>query len=535
MATHSTPAASRALPQRLERADAWVAAAFALASAVLYVALRQRVLDGDGPALVQGLLYSDPPYWMHVAILPLARWLAPLSPDSDPSLPLAWIAVLGASGGVAASFLLARRCGVRRGAACVAAALAAVSPGLLFHATVIEVHALHFGAVALAALLTTLLPWRRRWLAAIALLPIVLLLHGTHRTAVLLLPGWTVWAATLSMTRAAHTQPSTDRRDGRMRSMRELSYWGAPLAVGLAAAIGGEAWLRGDTVLGSIGTDSSLIRAMNGGFSPAYVWTDWLWPLCALVPLALAALPCLLRTRDARAWPLLALVLPSVVFFCLWGTTSGGGYALGTLPFVIVLAGIGIERLSQRRMRTSGTAVEASTDARPGRAHAAFGTATLLALVAGQLLCGALPIQREAHAAEVGAGRQRALAFGAALGGDGVVLALDPSALPSHLYDARAREFNFAEELVRLRVSGASPAAVAERLLVPLLAWQQRRPGRVALHLGMPPALLPTFQPYIDALDARCESVFVVQRFEHAQYPLLALRGLRAPARSADR
>src|SRR6185436_16334727 len=74
--------------------------------------------------------------------------------------------------------------------ALVALALLVLAPSLWFFGTTVEIHALHFGCVALVAAVTLLAPWRRPALALALTALAFPLLYWSHQAAFMLGPGW---------------------------------------------------------------------------------------------------------------------------------------------------------------------------------------------------------------------------------------------------------------------------------------------------------------------------------------------------------
>ncbi len=505
--------------------DALGAFAIALLAFAFYLGHRQEWLLQDGAGLVVGLLYREPEYWMHVAILPLARALQPFCPAEDPSLALSLVSAAGAALGLGACYALMRRLGASVGAGLLACALAASSPALFVHATLIEVHALHFGAVALGALATSYLVHWSPLRALVGLALVAFALHATHRTAPLLLPGWVVWTASLRQRVTAGTahgpnapphdtarahEPSAQPHDARSFSRGALAQFALPalgLGLGLLLAILASAALRGSEPVSELLADQRLVRSFGAGFSARFAWREGLVPLGLVLPLALLAwfAQSATRSRTSRL-ALPVLVLPSAVFFLWWGEATQGGYALGVLPFF---------------------ALEAA-QLEP-RARAARVALRLLALaaIAAQLALGRAEVR--SHVDEPGYGtdaRERAAAFERALGGGGSVLALEPCLVPAHLYGAHVREYNLAPAAIFWAARGETPEQIAQRLLGPVHAVVEAEPGAVLVHLGVP-AGLEAHARYPAALRAACEQRFETRYVPDARHPALVLLRVR--------
>lgn len=498
----------------LRARDALCACAIAVAAFALYLGHRQEWLLQDGAGLVVGLLYREPECWMHVAILPLARALAPLCPPDDPSLALSLVGAGGAALGLGACFALMRRLGASTGAALLACALAGSTPALFVHATLIEVHALHFGAVALGALATSYLVLWSPLPALAGLALVALALHATHRSAPLLLPGWVVWTASLRQ------RVQADRAPAVAVESRPHSPWAVPrggvtqlvlpalaLGLGLAFSLWASAALRGGEPLAELLADQRLVRSFGAGFSLEFARREWLAPLGLVLPLAALAWSARgePRSRTERvAFPL--LVLPSLAFFLWWGEATQGGYALGVLPFLA---------LESARCEPHGRFARAG--------------ASVLVLVAIGVQLAFARAEVNLHTGEPGYGadaRERATAFESALGGAGSVLALEPSLVPAHLYGAHVREHNYAPEAILRAARGETPEQIAQHLLGKLRTGVEQRPGAVLVHLGVPPGL-EAHARYPAALRAACEREFETRYVPHARYPALLLLRVR--------
>jgi len=498
----------------LRARDALAACALAAFAFALYLGHRQEWLLQDGAGLVVGLLYREPAYWMHVAILPLARALLPLCPAEDPSLALSLVSAAGGALGLGACYALMLRLGASARAALLACALVGSTPALFVHATLIEVHALHFGAVALGALATSYLVQRPPLLALVGLALVAFALHATHRTAPLLLPGWVVWTASLRQRvvtgalRASSAPAQTiDSRGLSRGALLQFALPALGLGFGLALALWASAALRGSEPLRELVADQRLVRSFGAGFSASFAWREWLVPLGLVLPLAAIAWlmnrPSRSRTERA-ALPL--LVLPSMVFFLWWGEATQGGYALGVLPFLALECA-----RCEPRSRFARTAL----------------LALVLAAIAVQFALARA--ESRLHTGEPGYGndaRERAAAFERALGGRGSVLALEPTLVPAHLYGAHVREYNLAPAAIFWAARGETPEQVAQRLLGPVRAVVEREPGAVLVHLGVPSGL-EAHARFPAALRALCEREFETRHVPHARHPALVLLHVR--------
>ena len=134
--------------------ELWVPWVVLLSAMVLFLSLGQGTLSGDGPGILlelqQDRAFGNTVNYLHGPILLALSWL--ISPDF--SLYQAGIleSSIGAALGVLCVYLASQRLlGDWRRAAWIAA-LVATCPGVLFHATVVELHGLFFAFFGLVAL-----------------------------------------------------------------------------------------------------------------------------------------------------------------------------------------------------------------------------------------------------------------------------------------------------------------------------------------------------------------------------------------------
>jgi len=312
------------------------------AALALYLATPIQRGYGDGPNLV--LLFADPaglqPVYNHALYLPLARLLSSalewVRLELTPAETLTLYSQLSAALGLACSYLVTRALGGRRGPALLGTALFACAPPVWFYACLPEVHAPHFGAVSLVAVATLYAPWRKPVLAGALVTLLMPLLFLTHQTGLFLFPGWLLL---IGLARARISTPF---------SARTLWLRVAP-AIGLSfgLALFFNASLRQIPLEASLARSSQAVVTHNGPILEG-IWTGWLQPLALLWLPLIAGLVVLATRRDRRnlALALLAVELPSVLFFCWWGVPERGGYTLGGGAFLVTLAAIGFERLS---------------------------------------------------------------------------------------------------------------------------------------------------------------------------------------------
>ena len=171
------------------RAELALVVLLGLGAALLYTLFFQRWLFGDGPQLVDTFLFKGG-YWMHILYLPAAYLLRDGLQPEDPIDSLRWLSIFGGALGVSGVFVLARSFGLTRARALFSALLAATTPAIWFFSTTIELHALHFATVTACACLVSRVSWSRPRLAGLLTLASVPLLFWTHKSALLLAPGW---------------------------------------------------------------------------------------------------------------------------------------------------------------------------------------------------------------------------------------------------------------------------------------------------------------------------------------------------------
>lgn len=348
-------------PARLAAADLAVAALLAVAAAMLAAATAfGRVYTGDGSylgAMTADLARADwryhnalylPAAWLCAQVVP-AGWLAVV----DDPLALGKATSAAACGlGAAASFLCCRLFGAARWAALAAAALLVVTPAVWFFGSAIEVHAVHFAVVAVVALATLALPWRRPVLAAAAAAILFVVPCVSHQTAPLLGPGW------ILLVQCAR------RRVGRGFAPVGLLAVGAGLlaAVGVAHVL--VQWRRG---LGFGADPAGVAATVDGwyrGFAPSLLRSEVLEPFALLVPLALVA--CAWRALDpwlrACAATTLLTTLAGVLW---WGVPERGGYLLGG-AFVLAALAAALWSALPRRVAVAAAALVLAAQAALG-------------------------------------------------------------------------------------------------------------------------------------------------------------------------
>jgi hypothetical protein len=306
----------------------------ALAAVVLYRALATDALLDDGTQLAAALVHPHaPPLWTHVLYLPVVRAVGAVL-GTVPAESLRWTSILAGGVLVAAVHRTAVGLGLARGASSALAAAVALTPAVLWHGTVVEVHLLHGAVVAvwLAALLGGPRDLRRTLGLAAGGACLAFL---SHRSAPLLVPA-------LSFAAAVHTAPARDVR------RRRFAQCTAAVLAGIAAGMAldeGCHRLFGGRGLAWVPESVAASRTL----APAAAWSgEVLWPMAWLLPgglLAALTQRWQRRRRDgaesaeppanpesALVWvPVLGL-LPYVAAIVLGGVRTAGGYLLGWVP-----------------------------------------------------------------------------------------------------------------------------------------------------------------------------------------------------------
>lgn len=372
--------------------DALFACALAVGLAALYALTFQERQFGDGSPITRDFLdtLESGGVWTHALYFPAARVLWRLLEPANPVNGLKLVSLMGGACGGAAVYLLARAFDTDRFRALVAALLLAVSPAWWFFATTIEVLGLHLFCVALCALLVLLAPWQRPVLATCLAALALPLVFQSHKSGLFLGPGFVALSQV-----------------GRLRrGLPPLSWRALLLGVGpvFLASFVFAAWLSARMLghrLSDLVRESSGFVAGYHALGEGFVFVSlWGLPLGAVGPLALAALA-LRRTRGWQALAVAAWSALPLVFFCAWGVSERGGYALSTAVLLVV----------------------AAVSAFDGRSRA--GRAAWIALVAAQAALG-LHELRSWDAPEWGRdNRARALAVERAIGPRGTLVSLN--------------------------------------------------------------------------------------------------------------
>ncbi len=320
-----SPPSAIAAPRRPPWRD--TALLFAVACAV-YVALRQEALHGVDVHGFLDSVYAGEPYHHHHTLylrlaIAAATALAPLG--LEPLDALCVLSACGAATAVAIAHRVFGRVAARLRAAAAAAWLAA-TPGLMFFATVAEVHAAFLPFAMLS--LWLFVARRGRALRGLVTGLSVGIAASVHATGHLLTPLWLVW----------YLATEADRRAVRARLAGSMiaGHVAAALAVGAATA-GGEA-----AAANQAGFVLEFARHFSASQSPlAFLDAavrEWLLPFAPVSLLALAALarrdtarPAAVVCAGAAGYVLLSAIL-------LLGADEHGAYQLPLAALAALLA-----------------------------------------------------------------------------------------------------------------------------------------------------------------------------------------------------
>jgi len=323
-----------------------------LTAAALFVLLVQERMPGDSSELVAKLARSmedQQPFtfWYHLLYAWCAQGLATVLPFLEARPLLEVFGALSAGLALPLAWLALVRLGLPRRAAAGAAALLAVSPFLLQHATFVEVHGFQL-ATGLAALA---LVARARDLGPVGLvvtgLVAGLLVNLGHQTGPLLFPGLVLasfWGA------GERPLPSA-WRDRALRLVAASAGFVAAIALARAATERFSPFERIRAFSDMTDLTAMLVKPIGWSF----LWDELLVGLPALLLAAvLGAL--VLRRRDTseasdeaaahHRLALLGLVLVLVPygFFLFFGERTEGGYFLGHAPGLVLLTGLFLGR-----------------------------------------------------------------------------------------------------------------------------------------------------------------------------------------------
>lgn len=314
----------------VRRADLAAAVGLAVVATLLYAATAQTRMHGDASWMVEALVQRS-----DVQIHVFAGWaygvFTSVFGSVDPVRAAYWLSHLFAGVGCGAVFLLYRAFGAPRAAAAGATGLVALSPAVWFFATTVEVHALHFGVVAVFACCVVFAPWRKP-LVALGLVALLFpLVYVSHQVSVWMGLGWVLL-----------TRVSVHRLGGRMRWREALLGVGPLLLFVMAASIVWVAWLRTGRIAWDVGHERRILDTyVASGHALEMAWAGWLAPLGLLVPLGVASL-CRSRGTPSVRVTVLAFVLPPLVFLLFfYPVPERGGFFLGSAPFLALAVALG--------------------------------------------------------------------------------------------------------------------------------------------------------------------------------------------------
>lgn len=487
----SSRAADRPLPDRL------IALAILAAALVLYQATFQTRFFGDGPGLYSQHVLDLRSYHVHVLYYPLAKFVRSWLPGEDPGRALRFLSIVPSAGGLALGYLVLRRCGAQIFGALVAIGLLALAPALWFFATSFELHGLVFGVVALVAWVTLAAPWTRPAWALALVATVFPLLYWAHQSTLTLGPGWVFLV-----------QFARSRRGSRFTPRGLLLGAGPVLLAAFGVGIALAYWLRFGS-LESIrpGFEHELdIQAQNHGnpdnFLP--VWREeWLLPLGAIVPLALAGWAALRRAPDLLRSVALFVLVPTA-FFLWWNTYENGGYFLGSMLFLAIPVAFLFGRASRRK-----------------------GALAILVLTAQ----GAWAHQRIAAFDQGWDPAERVAQARAALGESGLLLVSVDLVPEVRCWIPGVESLSlaaFVRETLEREGRDLSPEAVLARIR-PFLTRGLQRWDRVAMEAGYPRITksdmpwLARCKPHLAAIEGFLRERYAVRELPHPYWPMLVL------------
>ena len=507
-----------------------------LAAAALFLLLAQARMPGDAAGLVAGLdraLDGTGPdtFWYHLAFAWVARGLAAALPWAGALGTLQVVAALAAGLAIPLAWLALRRLGVGERGAAGAALLLALSPGLVQHATIVEVHGLQLAAgLAALALVARARDAGPAGLAALGL-GVGLLVNLAHQTGPLLFPG-----LVLAAFWGAGARPLPDTWPGR------AARFGAASAGYLAAL-----------ALARLATDRLSpfpnirafedFAALTAMLQKPIGWSFLRDELLVMLPVLLAcgalgavgALGLTIgrgagaergepgddnggdddRPRARRDLARLGLVLVLVpwAFFLLFGERTEGGYFVGAAPGLVLLTGLFLDArrpaspLPLVLLALASLLLTWRLAAEPGRAEANVLARARVAAVAELLPAGGTvyALQYNEHTL---AGR-----------GDALVEVSDAGALRAFVEEALVAP----PSLDTAHLPGVLAARTARRL-----ARLEADRAPVVVDWTWAPRTLhhdrATWRPYLDAIRAELDRGWEVTEHHGRWGTLLALR-----------
>ena len=476
--------------------DACIAVGWLLATALLYAATFQGRMYGDGGLFANKLVGFSRDGTSAVLYLPLARLVSRGGGGDDPLGSLKLLSIVGGALGVSCTWLIARGVGARRGGAATACALLALSPMCWFFSTTIELHALHFGVTAACVVVTLYAPWRRpAWALAMTLLAFPLV-YLTHKTGLLLLPGW------VALVQVARSRVAAPFR------LRTLLFGVAPaLSLAALATIVIEERLTPSRELTELGT----WVAINWSPGITMLWEGWLLPHFLLLPIAAYAL-LVLPLRTALRFALwLSVLVPWAAMIAI-GVPELGAYFLGSAP--LLAAAVACVPVERRMLPVLVLVVL--------QAVAGFGQ--VRRFDRGFQIADRVAIVREI------VGEERGLLLSVA----------GNSAARIEIHLPRVAEYNLSNDLIRARVQGECEEQFAARIVARIEQVLERtevvlvdQSYRHAFQADLNPTVrgAPTvahdfsrLTPYLQAFEVALHESFEVEYAPDRSWPMMIVR-----------
>jgi hypothetical protein len=388
--------------------DLGLALALAFSFACLFWSTRQAWLWNDGVIFMEGFEWHRHGLSYHPAYEPLVHLLGYLLPGPWPYPQAHAASWIPGSLALGALYLWLTGLGFRRWISVAAALLLGVSPLVWFHSTTIELHAQHGFWVLLAATVAWRLDWSRPRraipLAVLAFWPMPL----SHLSTPMLVPGYLALCATAA------------RAQGQRLGSKQLFGLLAPgmLLVGLLSLAISAQRAFGEPVSNGAVRMSQLVLQFQRFEPLSWLAADVWRPLGGsrlLLPLLLA-LGALTLTRagspSAPPQPRLGALagwwlLPGLTFLSLWGVPNHGGYLIGLLPGLALLAASGLTWIEQQGSRRWAWAVA-------------------LAVLVASALAGKAELETSAAELEAAGLEERTRAVVAAGGEHPVLISFDP-------------------------------------------------------------------------------------------------------------
>ncbi|MHC4079296.1 MAG: hypothetical protein ACYST0_12745, partial [Planctomycetota bacterium] len=292
--------------------ELWVPWVVLLSAMALFLSLGQGTLYGDGPGILlevqQHRALGNTVHYLHGPILQALSWL--ISPDF--SLYQAGIleSSIGAALGVLGVYLASQKLLGDWRRAAVIAALVATCPGVLFYATVVELHGLFFAFFGLVALGLTNMVLQPTNVNAVKLGLLMGLAALAHQTAHLLPVVVFVMCPVLAHERGTNVAL---RRWLVLLGIAVLVHavfaWSAMGLLRLLEISGASMGFAAKIVVQNISAHSDRLAD-----SPAVFLREW------VVPFFPVSIACIVTIANVRARPMLAALYVLVVLYVLLTT-----------------------------------------------------------------------------------------------------------------------------------------------------------------------------------------------------------------------